>query len=421
MSNRHLLLAGFVAAFLFSLAIDYSLTRQYGGVDLRDKVVGARSLMAGRSMYFAPWKPGEPDRFADPMVAPGAAMTRYTGTPFQALLLAPLGTLPFGALRVPWLLAQYGLLLVALLAMHRAFASKDLHAWVVSGALLLVLLASTSWRLHVERGQVYVLFAGFIAILFWASAKGWMMLAGAIAAALVLCKPTYAFLLLPLALRLNGRLLLGGLAMIAAAAGAFALLPNGLVAWSEYQEAMRAWSGMVGLGSPPSLDPGAFDYPASIEGLTNLREHHRMEFENGSVAAVLIAITGIALPGWLPWMAYAAVIGAGVVLLRKHGAAIAYGELLLIGFCGWTVLMMLLPVPRFDYQVVHWVAPMGFALHAFRDRPFAWDAGAVLAAALVVGAWSILPVDILLAEALLLVLCGWLLLKGRRPAMPESA
>lgn len=420
MSHSRLLNLIIGAALLFSLAIDFSLTRKYGGVDLRDKIVGARSLMAGRSMYFSPWSPGEPERFADPMVPPGASMTRYTGTPFQSLVMAPLGMLPFGAARLPWLLLQYALLVLAVVLARRAFDGADGRGALLAGAVLVALLASASWRLHVERGQVYVVFAALIAGLFWSLTKARHLLSGGLAAALVLFKPTYAFLLLPLVLRLNARMLMGAALMIGASAAAFAVVPNGMNAWREYLEAMRIWSTMPGLGAPPSSDPGAFTYPAVIEGLANLREHHAMEFENGSVAAVLLAVAGRSLPAWLPWAAYGAVIIGGLLLLRRSATAASPGQLLLLGFMAWSVLMMLLPTPRFDYQLVHWVAPVLLLLNRQR-RPFIVDALLILAGGLVVGAWSILPVDILLAEGLLLLVCAWALSDAGRYSETPAA
>lgn len=413
--KRTLLLA-IGAALLFSLAIDAWLTRKYGGVDLRDKVVGARSLLAGRSIYFAPWRPGEDERFADPMVPPGARMTRYTGTPFQALVMAPLGALPFGALRLPWLIIQYALLLLAAWLAFRAFDDGSARAMVLVAAVLAIVLASGWWRLHVERGQVYVAFAALLAALFWSLRRQRLALAGALAAALILLKPTYALLLLPLVLRAERRMLLGGAGLALVAAGAFALLPNGLRAWAEYAEAMRAWSGMPGMGAPPSAEPRAFEYPAAIEGLGNLREHHAMEFENGSIAAVLLGVAGKPLPGWLPYAAYALLLAAAAGLIGKPVARMERERLLLLGFCAWTVLMVLLPTPRFDYQLVHWVAPALFLLLAHRGMPFGWNVLGAGAALMAAGGWAVLPVNALLAEALLLCMAAWALLRPARVA-----
>ncbi|MFZ1694099.1 MAG: glycosyltransferase family 87 protein [Flavobacteriales bacterium] len=420
MSERFMIRAVLATAILFSLVIDFSLTRKYGGVDLRDKVVGARSLMAGRSMYFNPWSPGEPERFADPMVPPGATMTRYTGTPFQALVMSPMGMLSFGTLRVPWLLAQYALLLLAIALAHRAFSEDGWRMELITGLVLVAVLTSTSWRLHVERGQVYIGFAALIAALFWSLAKERHLLAGVLAAALVLFKPTYAFLLLPLVMRVNVRLVAGAAILVVTCVGVFAIIPNGLASWGEYLEAMRVWSTMPGVGAPPSANPDAFTYPATIEGLSNLRDHHAMEFENGSVAAVLIAVVGIELPGLLPWAVYAMVLLGSAIALRGRIMSMPRVHLLLLGFAAWTALMMLLPTPRFDYQLVHWIAPALLLLHAWRERPMASAALLAIAGVLVVGGWSVLPVNILLAEALLLVACGWMLMGKQRAMLRET-
>lgn len=404
-------------ALLVSFAIDLSLTRKYGGVDLRDKVVGARSLLEGRSMYRNPWQPGDPQRLADPMVPPGAEMTRYTGTPFQSLVLTPLGMLSFGYARLIWLVAQYALLVAAFMLMLRGFGGGNERSLLIATMALVVLLVSNSWRLHVERGQVYILFGALLAALFWGLKSGRHALTGGIAASLMLFKPTYAFLLLPLLMRVNLRMLAGGAGMIAVAAAVFVMIPNGMASWNEYLDAMRVWSAMPGLGAPPSLHPDAFEYPATIEGLSNLREHHKMEFENGSMGAVLLAVVGIALPGWAPWAAYALVLVFAALMLRREPRSIEGCRLLLIGFLAWTVLMMLLPTPRFDYQLVHWIGPVLFVLLDARERPFGSNALLALAALLVVGAWSILPVNILLAEALLITACGWTLLQ---PSVSEE-
>lgn len=420
MTRRSIVTLIAALALLFSFAIDLSLTRKYGGVDLRDKVVGARSLLEGRSLYRNPWRPGEPERLADPMVPPGAEMTRYTGTPFQSLVLAPLGMLSFGNARLMWLVMQYALLLAAFLFMLRGFGEGDERSHLIAATALVVLLVSTSWRLHVERGQVYILFGALLAALFWSLKKERHLLAGAIAASLMLFKPTYAFLLLPLLVRVKLRMLLGGAGLIAVAAAAFAVIPNGLASWSEYLDAMRAWSAMPGLGAPPSVDPGAFEYPATIEGLSNLRDHHKMEFENGSIGAVLLAVGGIALPGWAPWAAYGLILVLSAYMLRRELPGVQGTRLLLLGFLAWTVLMMILPTPRFDYQLVHWIGPVLFVLLGERERTFGNNVLFGLAAMLVVGAWGILPVNILIAEALLIAACGWALLQTRLTDEPAS-
>lgn len=171
-SKNKVLLVALALITMFSLLTDLHLTRKYAGVDLRDKLVGSRSIIAGRSLYFDPWRPGEPEIFADAMVPAGAGMTRYTGTPFQALLTAPLAILPYKVARFAWLPLQYALLILAAwLAAMAVGGSADERIRAIT-IVLAIMLASSSWRLHVERGQLYVLPAFLIACIFAATAKG---------------------------------------------------------------------------------------------------------------------------------------------------------------------------------------------------------------------------------------------------------
>lgn len=400
--RRTILVAG-ILFVLAAMAVDLHLTRKYAGVDLRDKLVAARSLMDGRSLYYDPWQPGQDERFADPMVPAGAVMTRYTGTPFQALVLAPLGMPSFTSVRIPWLLAQYALLLITVLTVWRAFGSGQHTGDLLALAVVLVFVGSTSWRLHVERAQVYIMFAALLAGLFVALQQRRHMLAGALGAALILFKPTYAVLLLPLLLRSTPRMWVGGLSLAAVTLVIFSIIPGGLTAWKEYPAAMKTWSGYVGMGAPPSADPEAFTYPDTIEGMQEPTLHHPMEFENGSVA-VLFHVFGMDLPGWLPYLALLIFLGGAFALHGQRLLRTEATDLLLLGFCAWTLFMMLLPVPRFDYQVVHWLAPLAVVLLLQRDRPMWWWLTAAMAGVMLLGGLAQLPVNVLIAEVLMLLL-----------------
>lgn len=196
---------------------------------------------------------------------------------------------------------------------------------------------------------------------------------------------------------------LGGLSLMAVALIGFSSIPGGITAWKEYPAAMRTWSGYVGMGAPPSAAPGAFTYPGTIEGMAEPTLHHPMEFENGSVA-VLFHVFGLDLPGWLPYLALLLFLGTALIIHGRRLRRADATDLLSFGFCAWTLFMMLLPVPRFDYQVVHWLAPLAVVLLLQRDRPMWWWLTAAMAGVLLLGGLAQLPVNVLLAEMLMLVL-----------------
>jgi hypothetical protein len=399
--SSNLLLWAALLVILSSFAIDLHLTRKYGGADLLDKVIGSRSLLEGRSPYFEPWRPGDPERFADPLVPQGSALTRFTGSPFQALIMAPMTIVPFPAMRVAWLFMQYALLLLSIGLLLRAYGTEHRWSGLVALAVLAVMLTSVAWRLHVERGQIYVIFTTLIAGLFLAARRSHTDVLGALGAMLILFKPTFGLLLLPLLFKLDKRMLIGGLAMLVVALVPFLALPDGFSSWAEYSEAMKIWGANPGEGAIPPETPENFQYPASIEGATNLADHHPMEAENGSIAAILYAF-GVLVPPWLP---YALILGTIAVIVITSWSSLRQArtaDLLLIGFCLNTMFMMMLPVLRFHYQFVLWTAPVLYVLLSYRRAGLAWYLIAGFAGLLVAGGLDLLPFNVLIAELLLL-------------------
>lgn len=390
-----------IVAVGMSFMVDLHLTRKHGGVDLRDKVVAARSLAAGRSLYYHPWRPGEPERFADPSLTPGTIMTRYTGSPFQALLMVPMAGFTFTSMHLGWLFMQYALLLGAILLMYLTFGSKSRPDRIAMALFAVILVSSDSWRLHVERGQVYVIFAFLIAAMFISLARKKEFLFGVLAVTMVLLKPPALLIFVPLAFRGTRRIWAGGIAMVLVTAGIFAVMPHGMRSWQEYFNAMKEWSSLMGAGGPSVVYPGLFAYPATIEGSNILTIGHSVGFEDGSVFVILKAL-GILLPKWTAYATVMVFFSLSGSLLWKHFNKLSSSDLLLLGFCGWLIFMLMLPVPRFNYQFVLWTAPLCYALLNYRDRPFGWSTLMAFAAILILGGWSVLPVNVLLAEGVFL-------------------
>ncbi len=162
-----------------------------------------------------------------------------------------------------------------------------------------------------------------------------------------------------------------------------------------------------------------FLYPLAIEGIADPVSMHRMPFQNGSILSTLQGF-GIMIPGLIPVAGYAALLAVGAWVLRKRLQRLGPTGLLLVGYCCWTVLMWLLPAPRFNYQAVHWVAPLVIVLISFREKPYAWRVVAIITAALFLGAWNIVPLTYLLADMMAVSLTGWLLWNRTSPLEPAD-
>ncbi len=128
--------------------------RTFAGVDFRNRVVGARVMLAGYDPYAFIWQPGMPEEWLDPVRDP--KVHRLTVTPPTLWLYAAIAPLPYGAERlVSWAVEWAALLLSVVLLVRTIPRQRQRVAFLLGTVMFLVL--SDVWRLHLERGQVYVI------------------------------------------------------------------------------------------------------------------------------------------------------------------------------------------------------------------------------------------------------------------------
>ncbi len=406
---------------LLCLASDLHLTIKYGGVDLRDKIVGTRGLLNGTSMYFDTWRPGMPEELADPMVPPGYDLTRFTGSPFQALIMAPFAPLPYPFTRILWTFIQYGLLLWSALILYGSLGRNDPRALTFTIGAVAVFAVTTAWRLHVERGQVYVIHTLLVALMYFSVIRGKHILTGAAGAALCLIKPTFALLLLPLLFAFDRRMIAGGLSMIIPVAAIFSILPAGWHSWSEYAEAMRIYVEAPVYAADVPETPRPFEYPPLIEGASNLADHHTMEAENSSITILLMHL-GSPLPTQLPPAIVLLITGSIFLFGWKRLRYLTPADLLLLGFLLTTISMMLAPALRFSYQFVLWLPSLLYLL-LVKKHPAWWYIALATSGLLITGGLELLPIGALLAEVILLGLAAtylWTISSERRASRTSA-
>jgi hypothetical protein len=233
-----LLAAGLLALFAAFLQSALDI-QQYGGIDLRPKVVGARCLWTGRDPYTYEWQPGEPDIFLDPVKrSPG--LSRVTVPPTLLLFYSPVAWLPYGVQRWLWFALEWSALVASIALLARLVGRRRRLLFVILA--LLFFAASSFWRLHVERGQYYV----FILLALAASAfltvarrdTGWWP--GILIGLAVALRPT--ILVIPVLLFAAGRFRLALSAAATAAVCVLATLPlGGISTWRSYVELVDGW------------------------------------------------------------------------------------------------------------------------------------------------------------------------------------
>ena len=168
-SNRFLAWAVLVAVLftLFAFFVDFNLAQATSGIDLRNRVVGARLAARDLDPYFHLWQEGEPLELLDPRVEPTDSVNRCTVPPTVLMLLAPVADWSYPSIHWLWFGLQWiSLLLLGFSVVAQADKPEDRGK--LFAAFLILFVFSQCCRLHVERGQTYLLHStllGFSALL----------------------------------------------------------------------------------------------------------------------------------------------------------------------------------------------------------------------------------------------------------------
>jgi len=336
-------------ALLVSFGIDCTNVVQSGAIDFRNRITGVRLLEHGIDPYHYKWREPEPAAYCDPFNNLMVPVSKTTSTPTLLLLHLPLGersdSFPQWNYRMAqwtWLVLQWLLLLgtLWLWLRHCTLAwQRWLLAFFVTG-----LTYTAAWRLHAERGQVYVLllfvFAGWLALTLDAK-RGNSFLAGFVAGFLVALRPPFLALLPFLVLHRRGQLL--G-AVVGLLVGVILPMLWEANCWPEYFSAMSTYADLYrdsGM-NPPYQQP----YPPQIDGLPldTIASYVVIPYADFSAHGFLIAARAEPFP-------------VGLVLL-----------VVMVPFLLWTWFSRTQPVERLLVGLAAWMFLIDLFLPSYRNN-----------------------------------------------------
>lgn len=334
---------------VWSFAADWAMVSQSGSIDYRNRVTGLRLLADGEDPYHYKWTSGKPERFFDPFENPGLPITKTTITPASLLTGWPLALLPYPVTKFLWFLAQWVLLVGLWLLWFRWPGQTDRSRWWWS--LLVVGFTYTlAWRHHIDRGQVYILWAFLLG--------GWMRMSmvkvsakrawlpGLVAGLLVCLRPPLLMVLLPFVVLRRRNQWLGAVIGLALGLGIPVLVKPTI--WQDYGRSMETWSKVYRTQTEPR--PRERAMPSEVEGipLAEIAAYKVVQHVDSSLyrlaracgikdipAVVMLAALGLLFAVWL-WPA------------RRVG-----DEAFLLGLAAWSFLLdAFLPAFRFPYTDV---------------------------------------------------------------------
>ncbi len=341
---------------ILGVASDIIHTFEQGGIDFRNRLIGARLLLAGKDPYFYKWKEGDPVEWLDPRDSPRMPVNRNTVSPACLLVYAPLAPLTYTQARIGWLLVQWAAYAgLAALLVTAAAKGRDRQAILV---LFLLAFAGEAWRVHVERGQVYILYALLLGAGYRITRAGKPTLGGAVLGLLIGLRPTLLVTVIPFALWRRWWFLTGTAGGVAAA-----LLASFVLAdkddWASYFRAMDTilTASVAGKDARDNSREPAPAIPDSIEGWTNLSSAIRFAHPQTGYARI-VRFSG--LPQGKRWLQAAMLLYVGLVgfgVYHRWKPPIPPGSMFLIGTAMAVSYELFLPAHRGGYSNVMWLAP----------------------------------------------------------------
>ena len=259
-----------------------------------------------------------------------------------------------------WLFAQWLFLLGSIFLFSRCAPSRGTAAavWVAG----LSLSATPFWRFHVERGQVYVLYAFLAALSYWLFLRRWRnaaFAAGLALGALAAMRTTFVFMAVPLLVFRKWRACAGlvcGLAALVLVCAPFA----GISTWRSYARAMRLHEGdNLGINQPI----GSLYRDRVIEGMDNLRSYMHSPPVNTSVQWFFryrfqVDVTS----GPLTLMMGAAVLSMALLTLLFRDRSPSPALIFMLGSLVVLVSEYFLPAVKPSYVNILWLLPLEFAV-----------------------------------------------------------
>jgi hypothetical protein len=352
---------GLAALLLVSFWCDLRNVTQGGAIDLRNRITGARLLAHGIDPYHYKWSEGDPPEFCDPFNNPRLPVSKTTATPSLLLLEEPLAWLPYRPGQLLWFLAQWTLLLGTAAVWLRVATGAGWRLLI--GAFVVGMTSTAAWRLHAERGQVYVLymfmFAAWLVLTMRSPAAGGF-LAGLAAGVLAALRPPFALLFPFIAWRCRGQSAGVATGFLVAVVAPMLFLPG---CWLDYLGAMGTHSWLYRRAIDPL--PGGNAYPPVIEGvpLDILAHYVALPYADFSLHGFFRWINLAPMPAWPFEVAAVAVLGGWFWLRRAEPTA-----RLLPGLAAGLFLVdLVLPAYRNSYNDVLILDVFAVAIAIRRD------------------------------------------------------
>lgn len=358
-TSRYIIL-GITSVFvMLTILKSFILTNQYGGADLRTRVVASRLITTPYSPYFYKWNPDDGPLYLDPLDVKARKVNGNVVTPAVLIAMYPLSKLSYPVIHMLWTVL---LILTGLATVYMMCKNIDSNTTVIASSFMLLgLVCSEIWLYNIERGQMYIFYAFLFAIMYRCYNSTWKynaFMSGFIGGFFILFRPFAIVLGLPFLLHGKWKWVLGCLTGFLIGCAIFVLPRPGL--WQDYYYAMQEYVQEHFAGGPVQASPDELsDKPTMIEGMTNLTEYSDFNVARLETAHQYLKKVGITINETHSLILYAiTVLVLGLFFFRlrkKHSTA---STLFLFGFLLFILAELFSATDRGAYNLVMWLFPL---------------------------------------------------------------
>lgn len=358
---------------LLGFLVDFRNTVNHGGADFRNRIVGARLLVKGIDPYRFKWGNGQDERLLDSYDDPKSIVSRVTVPPNVLLVYAPFVGLPYFHLRFGWLFFQWGALITSLLI----FVKSELDPvrkkilWIVG---LLFISGSWFWRLHVERGQTYILYVFLLSLAYWVLSKpitkpnvldSRINISGVILIGLA-TSLRFPMIVMILAMILLRKIRLAGATLLSFCGFILASITiSGWQVWENYFSAMIVFSKVNINLVEPAQNPIEVIIPKTIEGMTNLQSSFGFTVSDSSIQRLFYRLFDLSLQTNIlitilcfVLLVYSLLIFIALKQVTRKSQISVVDQIFLIGTLMIMICDLFIPIARYSYNDIQLLIPL---------------------------------------------------------------
>jgi hypothetical protein len=404
-----LVIAIIFSIFVFIEAIRY--LKRNDAVDLGFRITGTRLLVNNKSPYLYFWKEGDNPKFYNRYEPRQGSVNRVTVPPSVLILTIPFASLETTTIKWIWMFLSYGLALGSIFLFYKL--SEDRFKNIILAFSVFFFLGSMSWLLHIERGQVYVVYLFMLSLIFYCFKKEKIILALGVLCLLVWMRAPFIFFFLPFLSSLKKPKTILWLFLYLLILGSITLLFSSSQNWQDYFFAMTEWS-KVQVIQPELFSDSTSDAWKYIA--ENIKDERDYIISNSSIQYLFqyhlkIGLFKTELLIFFIVSTFFIVVPIQKVL-RKNNTE----TLFLAAFLIYISFELFIPAPRYNYNFIQWMFPLLLLFVSDNEiKPYQWML-IILGLLINMGLFIYIPRAMIMGESLLF-LTIWLVLLRKKSEM----